>query len=250
MKGILFCVYCPVGKWGEAMQATANSPNLFSLVVPAVSGFVGVVVGAWLSAWLNARREKGQRRYAFRERQLQDFYSPLLGLRTEISSRKEMRGRVHELAYSEWQKLADKAGQSPDSDAPAELYRQRWPHYEKAGKYDERKLPEELIPTYRKMLSIFRDNLWLAEPETRPFLRTLLEFVDVWERWLADSLPVEVLAKLDRQYMGGIIFSGNLVLPPEVLSKMDFSESKLQPFYDHLESKHDELRKRLSGGSV
>jgi hypothetical protein len=200
---------------------------------------------------LSGRREKGQRRYAFRERQLQDFYSPLLAIRKEIDARKKLRAKIHELADSEWQKLANEAYQSSDPHASSTLMQRRWPHYEKAAKYDERKLSEEVIPTYRKMLSTFRDNLWLAEPETRPFFKTLLEYVDVLERWLADSLPVEILAKLDHQYTDGIIMGGGLmILPPEILSKQDYPESSLQPFYDHLESKHDELRTRLSNGSV
>jgi hypothetical protein len=229
------------------MCVDGNIKWLFSIAVPAISGFVGVIVGAWLSG----RREKGQRRYAFRERQLQDFYSPLLAIRKEIDARKKLRAKIHELADSKWQKLANEAYQSSDPDASSTLMQRRWPHYEKAAKYDERKLSEEVIPTYRKMLSTFRDNLWLAEPETRPFFKTLLEYVDVLERWLADSLPVEILAKLDHQYTDGIIMGGGLmILPPEILSKQDYPESSLQPFYDHLESKHDELRTRLSNGSV
>jgi ABC-type phosphate transport system auxiliary subunit len=175
---------------------------------------------------LSARREKGQRRYAFRERQLQDFYSPLLGLRMEIRARSDLRVQVRALAGSVWETLVAEARQSPDPEAMLKLERHRWPLFEKVAIYDDKKLPEELIPTYRKMLSIFRDNLWLAEPETRRFFKTLLEFVDIWERWIG----------------------GNLV--PEILSGLDHSESKLQPFYDHLERKHDELRARLSGGSV
>lgn len=232
MRG--FLVNADLLKWG------------FSVIVPAVSGFVGVVVGAWLTA----SREKANRRYAFRERQLHDFYSPLLGLRREVQARKKLRAKVHELANSEWEKLANEAYRSHDPDATANLMRQRWPDYEKAGKYDERRLSEELLPTYRKMLSIFRDNLWLAEPETRPYFTTLLEFADVLERFLADSLPSEVLVRLDQQHTGGIIVAGGLLIPKEILSKMDYSESSLQPFYDHLESKHDELRARLSRGSM
>src|SRR2546427_9488865 len=33
-----------------------------------------------------------------------------------------------------------------------------------------RSLREDLVPSYRKMLAILRDNLWLAEPETRSYL--------------------------------------------------------------------------------
>jgi hypothetical protein len=195
---------------------------LLSVIIPAIAGFVGVVVGAWLSA----RREKVQRRYVFRERQLQDFYSPLLGLRTEVRARSEVQDKVHKLAKSEWDKLANEARQSPDPQAEPGLWKSERPAFEKVYEYSNKQFTEELIPTYRKMLSIFRDNLWLAEPETRPFFKILMEYVDFWERCLACSLPAEVAFELDS------------------------SESKLQHFFDHLEHKHDELRTRLSGGDV
>ena len=40
-----------------------------SIGIPALSGLVGVVIGAWLTG----RRERSQRRLAFVEEQLKDF---------------------------------------------------------------------------------------------------------------------------------------------------------------------------------
>jgi len=74
------------------------------------------------------------------------------------------------------------------------------------------------------MLSIFRDNLWLAEPETRLHFDELLKFVDIWERWLSRSIPIEVVRSLGH------------------------TEARLKTFYEHLEDKHDELRDHLSKG--
>ncbi len=59
-----------------------------SIGIPAASGLIGVTLGAWLSA----RREIKQRQLAFVERQLRDFYSPLLGIRNEIRMRAEREG--------------------------------------------------------------------------------------------------------------------------------------------------------------
>jgi hypothetical protein len=64
---------------------------------------------------------------------------------------------------------------------------------------------------------------WLTA-ETRPYFGELLKFVDIWDRWLAKSIPVEVVQSLGH------------------------TEASLQPFYDHLESKHDELRDHMSKG--
>jgi len=72
------------------------------------------------------------------------------------------------------------------------------------------------------MVAIFREKLWLAEPDTRAYLPALIEFVDLWDRWLAESVPGEVIEKLGH------------------------SEKHLHPFYEHLEKRHDELRSVLA----
>lgn len=92
--------------------------------------------------------------------------------------------------------------------------------------YDNRQLAEELIPAYRRMVNIFRDNMWLADTGTKSYFVTLLEFVELWERWLVKSLPLEVLQALEH------------------------GEKSLHPFYEHLQNKHDELRKKLEKGHV
>jgi hypothetical protein len=46
-----------------------------------------------------------------------------------------------------------------------------------------------LMPRYREMIDVFRDKMWIAEPETREYFKGLIEFVDVWDKILADMLP-------------------------------------------------------------
>src|SRR3990167_940518 len=76
-----------------------------SIAVPALAGLVGVVIGAWLTG----RRERRQRRLAFVETQLRDFYSPMLGLRNEIRMRSELRVQLHETADAVWRELCAQA---------------------------------------------------------------------------------------------------------------------------------------------
>jgi len=191
---------------------------LLSILVPAAAAFSGVIIGAWLSG----RREKLQRRYTFLERQLREFYSPLLGLRGEIRMRGELRVRVHEVANAEWQAVCRQAREAGGAEALRVMEEQRWKEFERVIEYDDKLLAEDLIPAYRKMLETFRGNFWLAEPQTLTYFRALSEFVDLWERWLAKSLPVEVVRKLQH------------------------SEANLAEFYAHIESMHAELRDRIS----
>ncbi len=78
-----------------------------------------------------------------------------------------------------------------------------------------------MIPAYQQMAKLFRDNYWLAHPETRGHYQELIEFVELWERWLAKSIPAEVIQRLEH------------------------TEDRLKPFYEHLEKKHDLLRSSI-----
>ena len=192
-----------------------------SLVVSALSALGGLLIGSWLAS----KRDVSKRRYAFLERQLREFYSPLLGLRAEIRMRGELRARIHSAADAEWRRLCAEARETADPvNAFQKLEESKGRQFEGIIEYDNRQLVEELMPAYRRMLSIFRDNLWLADVETRQYFGKFLEFVELWERWLAKSIPHEVIDKLGH------------------------SEATLEPFYKHLTEQHDELRRLLSRG--
>ena len=204
------------------MHAMQVPPWLVTALLPAIFGFVGILLGAWLSG----RRETAHRRYLFRERQLRDLYSPLLGLRSEIRMKSELREKVRAATHAEWQRLCQEARETANApDNLLKLDRERGPEFERTFDYDNQQLREDLVPSYRKMLAILRDNLWLAEPETQSYLGKLREFVELWERWLAKAVT------------------------PEVVRRLGHSEESLHPFYEHLEKKHDELRDRLSRGT-
>ena len=85
-------------------------------------------------------------------------------------------------------------------------------------------LGNECIPSYHRMADVFRKNIWLAEPSTVAYFPILLEFTDIWDRFLTGTLPGEVIQELNH------------------------SEALLQPFYEELQNKHDELRERLAKG--
>ncbi len=193
-----------------------------SLLVPAL---LAGTVATLITNWLSLRREKSQRRDAFRERQLREFYSPLLAIRMEISARGAFQRKVSSMSDDEWHKLCEKAQESRDPiSAYQRMQEEKWPKFERAIDYANKVFREKTLPAYTRMLAVFRDNMWLAEPETLPYFEKLLEFVDGWEQWLEDAVPYEVLKAVDH------------------------GEKHLAPFYEHLQEKHEELRSKLAAG--
>ena len=83
-------------------------------------------------------------------------------------------------------------------------------------------------------ISSLRTAAWLRLFQTttgwpnlpREHYTTIVEYVNVWERWLDGSLPREVLERLNH------------------------SEENLKPFYDHVLTTHDMLRAKLKAGEA
>ena len=73
------------------------------------------------------------------------------------------------------------------------------------------------------MLLIFTENYWLANSTTKQWYSELSRFVDLWHRWLDDSIPVEII------------------------KEMDHTEERLKPFYEDLGNQLETLQKEFSG---
>ncbi|WP_408595794.1 hypothetical protein [Limnohabitans sp.] len=191
-----------------------------TLAVQALAGLVGVMIGAWLTS----RREERQRQLAFLEKQLSLFYSPMLGVRNEIQTYGQLRVRVQNEAQAAWTQLCADTDDLPVHER-RRITTERWPEFKRLIEFDNERLHKELLPVYRKMVALFRENYWLSEPATRDYYADMLEFVDLWERWIDKALPAEVLKRLEH------------------------TEENLKPFYEHLAKKHDEIRAKLKSGT-
>ncbi len=193
---------------------------LIFIAVPALSGFFGVLVGSLLSS----RREAAQRRHSFVERQLQELYSPLLGIRLEIEALAEVQAKVSSVGDSVWRQHCDRFRADPV--AMAKWCEEHKDTYTADIKYNNHQFEDVLLPGYKHMVVTFRDNLWLAEPETRTHFAKLVAYVDLWLRWLEDTIPADVMHEIDLR------------------------ESELRPFYEDLQRTHDKLQNRLRTGKV
>ena len=180
---------------------------------------LGVLIGAAVAYYFGFRQLVNQRRLSFLERQLAEFYAPLAGLRRQIRAKSELRQKLSVASNAAWQDICRSYGDRAMDDDE-----ERFTPFKKITEYENEQLKTELIPKYREMLALFTERYHLASADTRAFYQEFLEFVEIWNRWLAQSLPREVLEKLGH------------------------SEATVQPFYEHLESKMQQLQDKIARG--
>lgn len=188
------------------------------VVIPAASGLIGILVGWWLSIM----RESAARRHSFVERQLREFYSPLLGIKSEIRALGEVGLKVRRTDDEVFREEAGRIQSSPED--LAELAEKRLPDLAKSIQHDNEQLWKVTLPAFTRMVTLFRDGLWLADPATRQHFGTLVEFVELWTRVSDGTLDQDVGRRVGPQ------------------------ETKLQPFYENLEQTHDRLRDKVKRG--
>lgn len=172
-----------------------------------LAGFLGVKYGL--------EQIRVQNKINFLERQLREFYSPLLAYREEIRAKSVLRLKISNAANETWKEVCNR------NPKPFLNHEQKFEPYRKITEYNNEQLKNELLPLYRKMLSIFGENLWLAEPKTHKWYAELCDFVELWNRWISQSIPADVIKKLEH------------------------SEEKLKPFYQELEEQASLLRRKL-----
>lgn len=132
-----------------------------------------------------------------------------------IKAKSELRLRIAKLADQTWEEIEQI--EKPFHDHKEHFFTS----HQKQIEYDWQQFREELFPLYRKMLEIFTEKYWLADPDTRQYYKDYLDYVELWERHLSGSTPFEVMQKIR----------------PE--------QDKLKPFYDHLEERMEKLRQEL-----
>jgi hypothetical protein len=168
--------------------------------IPFLSSIPSGFVGAAVVYYFGLRQRAKERRFAYLDRQLTEFYAPLAGLRKQIRAKSELRLKV-----------------SNATDLAAE-------RSEATLDYHNKQFTEELLPKYRQMLALFTEKYHLADADTRAFYQQFLEYVEIWNMWLAEALERDIPTKLGH------------------------SESNLKPFYEHLDCKMQQLQNEISRG--
>jgi len=160
---------------------------------------------------------KEQKKIDIVENQLNKFYSPLLALHKEIKSKGEVRFKLKKAGDIVWEKMSAEIS-IYDEKTTADAIK----YVDKEIDYNNKQFEDELLPLYSKMIEIFRDNFWLAEPETRKYYYNLIEFVEIWKRWLLKTII------------------------PDVIKEIDQGEANLHPFYEELENRTNILKDKIT----
>lgn len=170
-------------------------------IATLLAGYIGVRYGL--------KQIKIEKHLEFIEKQLKEFYSPILGRRKFIRAKSEFRKKVDTISGRQWEENAKKGIQQSIESVDNKI------------KYNNRQLDEEFLPMYNEMLTIFKDNYWLAEPETKEFYNELVEYVEGWNRWKGKGVTNETMKEIGH------------------------SEEKLKPFYEELDKRTDILRSEI-----
>jgi hypothetical protein len=149
---------------------------------------------------------------------MREFYSPMLGLRTHISSLSELRERIEDATQ---EVLAPPIGPGLPPERSPEAYEKREKHAG-AVEYDNEQFRTVLLPLYEEMLRVFSEKFWLADADVQQQYAKLVEYVELWKRLLAKAIP------------------------PKVVVAMRVEEKKLRPLYDALQIQF-KRRQRMLG---
>lgn len=198
-----------------------NSP--WAEIVPVLSGLAGVLIGGWITS----KTQQKERRAKRIKEQLDQFYGPLLGMRAQILAKSEVRLKVSGATSEAWRKLIGRFDDAQFDQRFEYIERtqaERFPDFQKVIDENNRQLIEDILPMYRKMVKHFADNMSLSESSTRQHFGALVEFVEIWDRWL------------------------NKTIPGEAIPLLGHSEDNLKPFYqdlgDHMNSLGQGLNKK------
>ena len=158
--------------------------------IAAGSGLLGVFAGSWMTA----RSQSKDRRKAQLKEQLQDFYSPMIGMRAEVTAKRKTSEKLSGMADTIWK---GKDFKEADASTRKQILIAASPTFSKLFHYDNEQFAKEILPLYKKMLRHFSDHMWLAEQSTQNLYELLVEFVEVSNRFDKDTFEVEMLLDLD-----------------------------------------------------
>jgi hypothetical protein len=197
----------------EYIDLFNNLIDLAKIVLPSLL----TLAGGYLGYQYGIGQFRKQKKFEFVERQIREFYSPMIGCLKQIEAKSKLRYEISKASDPAWRKIC---AQHPH---PFEDHEKYFEPFKKSILYNNNQLRNELIPLYDKMVTIFSENYWLADAETRKWYSELCGFVELWHRWLDESIPAEVI------------------------QEMNHTEERLKPLYQNLDICLENLKKTLVG---
>ena len=119
----------------------------------------------------------------------------MLGYRERLKARGELRLKVRTVAGSEWARLAEQTHET-GMEAIHELQEKRCRSFRESSNTTTSSLRSRTFPCTVRCSTCLPRRCTLPNPSTRAHLLALVEFIGLWERFLTDNLPHEVVSRI------------------------------------------------------
>lgn len=169
------------------LESAKEWVGLWKVVVPALITLMAVYL-AYRFAIYQARIKRNA---DLIEKQLLEFYSPIWGCIKRIRAQGSLRAEISEASNTAWKKVCEGAPK------PFLNHDEEFKPYKKLIEYDNEQLTGEVIPLYDKALEVFTTKFWLSEDTTRQYYEGFYRFVEIWHRYLNQSLPMDALKEIE-----------------------------------------------------
>lgn len=186
--------------------------NVYQFIIQSMQYIVppaSAIIAGYFGLRYGLKQSREEKKIDIIEEQLNKFYSPLLAFHKELKCKGEIRCRISKTGDEVWKEKVNQKGKDDMQYVDKEI------------QYNNEQLKKELLPLYYKMIDIFRENYWLADPETQKYYPKLVEFVEIWKRWMEKSID------------------------PDVVKRIGSNENELEPFYRELEERTRILRSKI-----
>lgn len=173
-----------------------------------------MIIVAFLSYKLGNKKSLYEKKLEFITKQITEFYSPMLGYIYRIEASNLLQKELSKLAEEAWKEIVANSPKDKNLD-------EEFKPFQKLIEYDNKITNEEVLPLFYKMHDIFTQNYWLAEDSTKQHYLKLSRYVDVWRRFQDDSIPRQVLWKMEKDE--------NLLIPfkTDIKNKLDYLKISL-----------------------
>lgn len=166
-----------------------NFIKIFDSIKTPLFAIISALMGTFFGYKFGVKQLVLRKRLEFIEKQIKEFYSPMVSLVTDINSKIKLTNKISKISDEEWSKIFKGLG-------PREYEILRKDNnivkFSKIFDYHKEEFLREIFPSYKKMLEIFREKFWLALPETRKWYNDFSDFIGIWDRHLEKSLPLEL----------------------------------------------------------
>lgn len=187
--------------------------QLLIKIRPFVMGGVALLITNLLTYFFTVKHFKNQKYHEFDQKRFDEFYGPMIGIVKQIRANVTTRLKVFEAEGQAWKEIC------ANQPRPFLEHKKYFEPYKNGILYENERFKKEDLPSYDKMLKIFKDKMYLVYPSTKKWFEQFSQYVDHWHR------PI----------------------PREALMKLNISEGPLLEFYKDIEECADNLREKLSG---